>query len=241
MKANAGANNPPEYAPGEEFNEDDAQNGEPISADKRSVAKPLIDVFGELVVRMIFSRTWALREKGIDQIEDEILNQNKFDEAEAFVAGVGVVRHTISDKIVGVCTRSIQFFINLCQRIDPSLSGPQVKDVSNYETFILRNLVEKLGDNLAKSRQASENALLAMCNHSAFGVSNVIAEIARGGLKAAPQGSSKPGAKKAMNSNKLIIGRYQTLARILQEIPDIPQDKLYASLDFSAAGLAHAL
>ena len=157
------------------------------------------------------------------------------------MAGVGAVRHTIADKIVGVCTRSIQFFINLCQRIDPSLSGPQAKDINNYEGFILKNLVEKLGDNLAKSRQAAENALLAMCTHSAFGVSPVITEIARGGLKPMPQGGAKPGAKKAMNSNKLIIGRYQTLARILSEVPDIPQDQLYKSLDFSGQGLAHAL
>jgi len=112
-----------EYAPGEEFNEEEAKHGEPISADKRSIAQPLIDVFGEPLIRMIFSRTWGLRERGIEQIEDEILNQNKFEEAEAFVAGVGVVRHTIGDKIIGVCTRSIQFLTNLCQRIDPSLSA----------------------------------------------------------------------------------------------------------------------
>lgn len=44
-----------------------------------------------------------------------------------------------------------------------------------------------------------------------------------------------------MNSNKLIIGRYQTLARILAEIANIPEDQLYVSLDYSATGLAHAL
>ena len=91
LKSNAGANNPPEYAPGEEYNEEEAKNGEPIAADKRQAAQPLINVFGEPVIRKIFSRTWALREKGIDEIEDDILNANKFDEAEAFVAGVGVV------------------------------------------------------------------------------------------------------------------------------------------------------
>ena len=123
LKANAGANNPPEYAPGEEFNEEEAKNGEPITADKRSAADPLIDVFGEPVIRMLFSRTWALREKGIDQIEDEILNQNRHEESQAFVAGVGVVKNTITDKIIGVCTRSIQFFASLCQRVDPSLNG----------------------------------------------------------------------------------------------------------------------
>ena len=97
--------------------------------------------------------------------------------------------------------------------------------------------MEKLGDNLAKVRQASENALLAMCNHSAFGVTPVIQAISRS--QAAASGPKT--TKKAMNSNKLIIGKYQTLARILSEAPNIPQDQLYVSLDYSAAGLAHAL
>ena len=86
--------------------------------------------------------------------------------------------------------------------------------------MILTSLVEKLGDNLAKVRQASENALLAMCNHAAFGVTPVIQEISR--AKAAPLGPKT--TKKSMNSNKLIIGRYQTLARILSEVPNIPED-----------------
>ena len=85
---------------------------------------------------MIFSSTWALREKGIDQIEDEVLNQNSFDEGQAFVAGVGVVRQTISDKIVSVCAKSIQFFTNLCHRLDPSLSGHQQKEVHGYQGVI---------------------------------------------------------------------------------------------------------
>jgi len=38
LKANAGSHNPPEYAPGEEFNEEEAKNGEPIAADKRGIA-----------------------------------------------------------------------------------------------------------------------------------------------------------------------------------------------------------
>lgn len=226
-----------EYAPGEEFNEEEAKNGEPISADKRGAAQPLIDVFGEPAIRKIFSRTWALREKGIDEIENEILNNNRIDEAEAFVAGVAVVHHTITDKIIGVCTRSINFFVSLCQRLDPNLSGNQQKDVNGYQSVILTSLVEKLGDNLAKVRQASENALLAMCSHTAFGVTPVIGQIARSKAKA----EGPKNAKKAMNSNKLIIGRYQTLARILAEIANIPEDQIYVSLDYSVSGLAHAL
>lgn len=89
--------------------------------------------------------------------------------------------------------------------------------MSDHQNIILSTLAEKLGDNLAKVRTSSENAILAMCNHSAFGASAIINEIVKGG-----SGSLGPKtAKKAMNSNKLIIGRYQTLARILAEIYNI--------------------
>ena len=79
--------------------------------------------------------------------------------------------------------------------------------MKSYEAAILGSLVEKLGDNLAKSRQASENALLAMCNNTAFGVGPVIDQITK---KVSAQASAAKGvaAKKAMNSNKLIIGKY---------------------------------
>jgi len=50
------------YAPGEEFNEDEDINGEPITPGLMAIAAPLIDVFGEPVIRKIFSRTWNLRE-----------------------------------------------------------------------------------------------------------------------------------------------------------------------------------
>lgn len=60
---------PAEYAPGEEFNEEFATIGEPISNENLIVAQPLIDFFGESAIRKIFSRTWTLREKGILEIE----------------------------------------------------------------------------------------------------------------------------------------------------------------------------
>jgi hypothetical protein len=98
-------------------------------------------------------------------------------------------------------------------------------------------LVEKLGDNLAKVRSSAENALLAMCNHSAFGVAPCIDAI----LRSAGPAPNQKNAKKAMNSNKLIIGKYSTLARILSEVQDIPQDQLQASSKFAGKGLQHAL
>ena len=93
-----------------------------------------------------------------------------YDESEAFVGGIGVVRNTVGDKISGVCQRSLQLLTNLCNGSSPSLSHAQRKDVSNHSEFIVAALVEKLGDNLAKVRQNAENAVLAISSHDAFGV-----------------------------------------------------------------------
>ena len=80
------------------------------------------------------------------------------------------------------------------------------------------NLVEKLGDNLAKVRQASEEAIITMCNHNAFGpkicINYIIKKYSPGSKSSTNSGTSK----KTMNSNKLIIGKYLTLSRILSEI-----------------------
>ena len=91
------------YAPGEEYNEDEEVNGEPIAPAMMAIAVPLIEVFGEPVIRKIFSRTWNLREQGLGEIEEEIMRGYKFDLQDVFVAVVTIVKQSISDKIIGVC------------------------------------------------------------------------------------------------------------------------------------------
>jgi hypothetical protein len=46
---------------------------EPLTAEHASKAQPLIQVFGEQIVRKLFSRTWQLREEGLGDIENLIL------------------------------------------------------------------------------------------------------------------------------------------------------------------------
>ena len=66
-------NGPSEYAPGEEHLAEEYKNGEPIKANKRDVAQPLIEAFGESSIRKIFSSTWGLREDGIGEVEDQVV------------------------------------------------------------------------------------------------------------------------------------------------------------------------
>ena len=69
--------------------------GEPIAPNNMAVAQPLIYIFGEPSVRKIFSKTWNLREEGISEIEDFILQGGHKDQTEVFIAGVAVVKITI--------------------------------------------------------------------------------------------------------------------------------------------------
>lgn len=102
------------YAPGEEFNEDEEINGEAIAPAMMAIAQPLIEVFGEPVIRKIFSRTWNLREQGLGEIEEDIMRGYKTNISDTFMAAVSIVKSTIGDKIIGVCQRSIQLLINIC-------------------------------------------------------------------------------------------------------------------------------
>ena len=94
------------------------------------IATPLIDVFGEPSIRKIFSRSWNLREEGIGEVEDQIMQGRPTNPNEVFFHGIAIVKQTIADKIVGVTQRSIQFFINLCNTMpNVRLSGTFSKDL----------------------------------------------------------------------------------------------------------------
>ncbi len=73
LSKNSGKNQPSEYASGQELSEEELKEGEPIGNDKRAIAEPLIQVFGERTMRKIFSKTWGLREEGLGILQDEIL------------------------------------------------------------------------------------------------------------------------------------------------------------------------
>lgn len=59
----------------------------------------MISIFGPDDVKKVFSKTWQLREEGINNIENMVLNQGGLNEGKAFVNGIGVVRYTVNDKM----------------------------------------------------------------------------------------------------------------------------------------------
>lgn len=110
----------------------------------------------------------------------------------------------------------------------------------------MNSLIEKLGENLAKVRQAAEEAILVMCNHPAFGPKLCVNWIIKlqGTVpisKSMMNSQTSLASKKTMNSNKLIIGKYLILSRILSEVEGLPLDVLRSTLPFTVQGLTHSL
>ena len=81
---------------------DDSKEAEELTGDKIVQAQPLMAVFGPEEVKKIFSRTWQLREEGINNIENQVLNEGGLNEGKAFANGIGVVRYTVGDKMAQV-------------------------------------------------------------------------------------------------------------------------------------------
>lgn len=75
--------------------------------------------------------------------------------------------------------RATLFLTNLSNKManPPNLSHEQLQAVKKHEQFILYTLVDKLGDNLARTRQTSQNALVAMSKNAAFGATTAIDSI----------------------------------------------------------------
>lgn len=85
-----------------------------------SIALPWIEVFGEPTTRLLFARTWALRERALLEVEGMLY---KMDPNDAFCHGLHVVNHTIPDKIVGVVHASISLLLALNTRIQTHLNS----------------------------------------------------------------------------------------------------------------------
>mmetsp|Transcript_19684 Transcript_19684/g.14423 ORF Transcript_19684/g.14423 Transcript_19684/m.14423 type:complete len:91 (-) Transcript_19684:176-448(-) len=69
-------------------------------------AEPLIPVFGEEVVKKMFSRPWGVREEGLKECE-EVIKRNGNDQA-TFQAALSAAGQAMGDKIAQIIQRGLQ-------------------------------------------------------------------------------------------------------------------------------------
>lgn len=75
---------------------------EPLSQADFKKAAQIVEIFGDLAARRIFSKVWQNREEGVSSLHRDVLDEGNYDRQQAFVQGVAVVAHTIVDKMAGV-------------------------------------------------------------------------------------------------------------------------------------------
>lgn len=78
-----------------------------------------------------------------------------------------MVKLTISDKIVGVVQASMVLLTSMCNKtfFQPKLFGAEKDEVVRHGDLILEVLVDKLGENLVKTRKGAEEAIISMCKN----------------------------------------------------------------------------
>ena len=99
---------------------------------------------------------------------------------------------------------------------------------------ILNNLVDRLGENLIKTRKIAVESIVLMTKCKAFGAQMTIPFLTK--KKAVTNKTYQ------INSNKQLVARYNTLHRILTEHSYQMNDSLYEqSLTFTINGVSNAL
>ena len=77
--------------------------GDDIAPENMKYAEPLIPIFGDEMVKKIFSKSWPTRDEGLKLCEDfikENLNQNNQMKIGIFQAALTASGHAMDDKII---------------------------------------------------------------------------------------------------------------------------------------------
>ena len=125
------------------------QDVEQLTSDVRKEAQPLIDAFGEMTVRKLFSKTWQNRDQAVEDIEQIVLADRSVSAEEAFANSMGAVRYLVADKMSAVGQKAMHLFSAVTNTYpNVNLTGGFRNQFAGYADFILSNLSDKIGDNL---------------------------------------------------------------------------------------------
>jgi hypothetical protein len=148
---------------------------EEISPENMKYAEALIPVFGEDVVKKMFSRPWPTREEGLKECEDIIKKQGN--EQSVFQAGLSASGQAMGDKIAQIISRGMSL-------LQATLKAATAQmEAGSAQTQVYNQLFNRLGDNNARIREKAEEILVQMAGHKSFGASAVCYNITKGQVK----------------------------------------------------------
>eukprot|EP00397_Hematodinium_sp_SG-2012_P011591 GEMP01011733.1.p1 GENE.GEMP01011733.1~~GEMP01011733.1.p1 ORF type:complete len:923 (+),score=151.66 GEMP01011733.1:427-3195(+) len=131
---------------------------EPLNVSFIKEAQPLIDCFGEYIVRCLYSKSWNLRDAAYAKLDLDIDSAGEPIQLEKFRCLVVLLKRAATDRIAQVFLTSVQLLHSTIQGIQ-GLRKTEVQPL--FDSFIPL-LVERGGDSNARCSHAANESLLVI-------------------------------------------------------------------------------
>ena len=180
---------------------------EALSPSDAKDAAPLIDVFGEHLVRCLYSKVWNLRQAAITGMMELVgAGSLQVDGRTMVHVCCKAVGRCCTDKMVQVYLAGLGMFTVLFDQ--PAVHTLPRADWLNLLSNLTPHMFSKLGDGNARVREASEAALLATCRLQQLGPGHVTSVL------------TAPLDPRKQSDFRLQLGRLQLLGAMLGEFGD---------------------
>jgi hypothetical protein len=180
---------------------------EALSPSDAKDAAPLIDVFGEHLVRCLYSKVWNLRQAAVTGMMELVgAGSLQVDGRTMVYVCCKAVGRCCTDKMVQVYLAGLGMFTVLFDQ--PAVHTLPRADWLNLLSNLTPHLFSKLGDGNARVREASEAALLATCRLQQLGPGHVTSVL------------TAPLDPRKQIDFRLQLGRLQLLGAMLVEFGD---------------------
>jgi len=210
---NYGSDFDPNNQGGKDLPED--ENDE-IPANEYKKAEPLIPVLTHDIVRLIFSKSWKNKEKGLILLEEEIAKYPKskvfgiHKEDKIITAVMGGIAHCLSTSVSQVLMTAMELIKILFNKFKHSSKGGFMEgsylqgEFENYVDNSMIHLLEKIGDTNIKLKERAENTVIEMANNKSIGHKLIFEHLIVGQIK-----------KTLVNSARHLSARINLVSRMI--------------------------
>ncbi|GBG27244.1 Centrosomal protein of 104 kDa [Hondaea fermentalgiana] len=183
---------------------DELPEAEPLPKGLGNEVQPLIDAFGEYLVRCLYSRQVRLRAAAMSKLEIDL--ERKFDMSDARIFGAicTVCRMSATDKIANIYMQGVKLLETASTRANDA-GGLRRHDVHPLVEPLMPLIIDKLGNNAARIRDATTQLLQHLARLKVVGVHTVAGAVLK---------LLRPG--KSMLWRQL-LGRLKLLADLIAE------------------------
>lgn len=153
---------------------EDLPEAEPLPTGLGNEVQPLVDAFGEYLVRCLYSRQVRLRSAAMSKLEIDMDQKFDFSDGRIFGAICTVCRLSISDKIANIYMQGVKLLEMASTKANDAMRR---QDIHPLVEPLMTPIVEKLGNNAARIRDATSQLLQHLARLKAFGVHLVTAAV----------------------------------------------------------------